>query len=86
MKLFLFMLLLFYEEKDAWKYYATHCEPGWSPHNRNCYKLQKEGKTWTEALHSCQSNSSALIDIASLAEVEFLVTLLGDGECQMSLI
>uniref|UniRef100_A0A8D0RLP5 C-type lectin domain-containing protein n=1 Tax=Sus scrofa TaxID=9823 RepID=A0A8D0RLP5_PIG len=65
-------------EKDAWKYYATHCEPGWNPHNRNCYKLQKEKKTWNEALHSCQSDNSALIDIASLAEVEFLVTLLGD--------
>ncbi|XP_032492764.1 secretory phospholipase A2 receptor isoform X4 [Phocoena sinus] len=65
-------------ENDAWKYYATHCEPGWNPHNRNCYQLQKEKKTWNEALHSCQSNNSALIDIDSLAEVEFLVTLLGD--------
>ncbi|XP_036900502.1 secretory phospholipase A2 receptor isoform X1 [Sturnira hondurensis] len=65
-------------EKDAWKYYATDCEPGWNPHSHNCYKLQKEGKTWNEALHSCQSNDSALVDIASLAEVEFLVTLLGD--------
>ncbi|XP_036110432.1 secretory phospholipase A2 receptor [Molossus molossus] len=65
-------------EKDAWKYYATHCEPGWNPHSYNCYKLQKEGKTWNEALHSCQSDNSALIDIASLAEVEFLMTLLGD--------
>ncbi|KAM5268278.1 secretory phospholipase A2 receptor isoform 2-T2 [Hipposideros larvatus] len=65
-------------EKDAWKYYATHCEPGWNPYNRNCYKLQKEEKTWNEASHSCQSEKSALIDIASLAEMEFLVNLLGD--------
>ncbi|XP_037379304.1 secretory phospholipase A2 receptor [Talpa occidentalis] len=65
-------------EKDAWKYYATHCEPGWNPHNRNCYKLQKEEKTWNEALHSCQSENSALIEIVSLAEVEFLITLLGN--------
>ncbi|XP_078183694.1 secretory phospholipase A2 receptor isoform X4 [Callithrix jacchus] len=65
-------------EKDAWKYYATHCEPGWNPYNRNCYKLQKEEKTWHEALHSCQADNSALIEITSLAEVEFLVTLLGD--------
>nr|XP_054404647.1 secretory phospholipase A2 receptor isoform X3 [Pongo abelii] len=65
-------------EKDAWKYYATHCEPGWNPYNRNCYKLQKEEKTWHEALRSCQADNSALIDITSLAEVEFLVTLLGD--------
>ncbi|XP_011893904.1 PREDICTED: secretory phospholipase A2 receptor isoform X3 [Cercocebus atys] len=65
-------------EKDAWKYYATHCEPGWNPYNRNCYKLQKEEKTWHKALRSCQADNSALIDITSLAEVEFLVTLLGD--------
>ncbi|XP_045415037.1 secretory phospholipase A2 receptor [Lemur catta] len=65
-------------EKDAWKYHATHCEPGWNPYNRNCYKLRKEEKTWNEALHSCQSDNSALIDIVSLAEVEFFVTLLGD--------
>ncbi|XP_062962552.1 LOW QUALITY PROTEIN: secretory phospholipase A2 receptor [Cynocephalus volans] len=65
-------------EIDAWRYHATHCESGWNPYNRNCYKLQKEEKTWNEALHSCQSDNSALIDIASLAEVEFLVTLLGD--------
>ncbi|XP_062043233.1 secretory phospholipase A2 receptor [Lepus europaeus] len=64
-------------EKDAWKYYATDCEPGWDPYHRNCYKLQKEEKTWNEALHSCLSSNSTLIDIGSLAEVEFLVTLLG---------
>ncbi|XP_027632302.1 secretory phospholipase A2 receptor [Tupaia chinensis] len=63
-------------ETDAWKYYATVCETGWNPHHRNCYKLQKEEKTWNEALHSCQSDNSTLINIASLAEVEFLVTLL----------
>lgn len=65
-------------DKDAWKYYATHCEPGWNPYNRNCYKLQKQEKTWNEALHSCQSDNSTLIDIASLAEVEFLANLLRD--------
>uniref|UniRef100_A0A2K6N913 Secretory phospholipase A2 receptor n=1 Tax=Rhinopithecus roxellana TaxID=61622 RepID=A0A2K6N913_RHIRO len=65
-------------EKDAWKYYATHCEPGWNPYNRNCYKLRKEEKTWHKALRSCQADNSALMDITSLAEVEFLVTLLGD--------
>uniref|UniRef100_A0A5F9C2B6 Secretory phospholipase A2 receptor n=1 Tax=Oryctolagus cuniculus TaxID=9986 RepID=A0A5F9C2B6_RABIT len=65
-------------EKDAWKYYATDCEPGWAPYHRNCYKLQKEEKTWNEALHSCLSSNSTLIDIGSLAEVEFLVTLLGN--------
>uniref|UniRef100_A0A8C6RK96 Secretory phospholipase A2 receptor n=1 Tax=Nannospalax galili TaxID=1026970 RepID=A0A8C6RK96_NANGA len=65
-------------EKDSWKYYATHCEPGWTPHNCKCFKLQKEEKTWDEALHSCQSDNAVLMDIASLAEEEFLVNLLRD--------
>ncbi|XP_042539466.1 secretory phospholipase A2 receptor isoform X2 [Dipodomys spectabilis] len=65
-------------EKDAWKYYATQCVPGWNPYHGKCYKLQKQKKTWNEALHSCQSANSTLIDIASLAEVEFLINLLGD--------
>lgn len=37
-------------------------------------------------MHSCQLDDSALIDIASLAEVEFLVNLLGDGKWQKPLI
>ncbi|XP_037705175.1 secretory phospholipase A2 receptor isoform X1 [Choloepus didactylus] len=65
-------------ENDVWKYYATQCEPGWNPYNRNCYRLQRERKTWSEAVRSCQSDNSALIDVASLAEVEFLISLLGD--------
>ncbi|XP_054978280.1 LOW QUALITY PROTEIN: secretory phospholipase A2 receptor [Sorex araneus] len=65
-------------DKDVWKYHATQCESGWNPHNRNCYKLQKEEKTWNEALHSCQSNGSTLMDASSLAEIEFLITLLGE--------
>ncbi|XP_027276146.1 secretory phospholipase A2 receptor [Cricetulus griseus] len=65
-------------ENDSWKYHATHCDPDWTPFNRKCYKLQKEEKTWHEALHSCQSNDSVLMDVTSLAEVEFLINLLGD--------
>ncbi|XP_006879432.1 PREDICTED: secretory phospholipase A2 receptor [Elephantulus edwardii] len=65
-------------EPDVWKYYPTHCEPGWDPYNRKCYRLQKEKKTWNEALQSCHSDNATLISIPSLAEVEFLVTFLGD--------
>ncbi|XP_051023036.1 secretory phospholipase A2 receptor [Acomys russatus] len=64
--------------KDSWKYHATHCDPDWTPLNGKCYKLQKEEKTWHEALNSCQSNGSMLMDVTSLAEVEFLINLLGD--------
>uniref|UniRef100_A0A8C5K055 Secretory phospholipase A2 receptor n=1 Tax=Jaculus jaculus TaxID=51337 RepID=A0A8C5K055_JACJA len=64
--------------KDVWKYRATRCEPGWNPHNGKCYKLEKEGKPWKEALRSCQSNGSVLTHVASLADVEFLVNFLED--------
>ncbi|XP_036600274.1 secretory phospholipase A2 receptor isoform X1 [Trichosurus vulpecula] len=67
-----------HEAFDAWKYHPTLCEPGWNPYNYNCYQFQKEGKTWKTALHSCQSNGSDLINIASLAETEFFITLLID--------
>ncbi|GAB1286359.1 Secretory phospholipase A2 receptor [Apodemus speciosus] len=63
-------------EKDSWKYHATHCDPDWSPFSRKCYKLKKEKKTWLGALHSCQADDSVLMDVASLAEVEFLINLL----------
>ncbi|CAO2597340.1 Secretory phospholipase A2 receptor [Lemmus lemmus] len=66
-------------ENDSWTYHATHCDPDWMPFNRNCYKLQKEGRTWQEALHSCQTNGSVLMDVMSLAELEFLINLLGEG-------
>ncbi|XP_076784926.1 secretory phospholipase A2 receptor isoform X2 [Arvicanthis niloticus] len=65
-------------EKDSWKYHTTHCDPDWTPFNRKCYKLKKEKKTWLGALYSCQSNDSVLMDVASLAEVEFLVNFLRD--------
>ncbi|XP_045154042.1 secretory phospholipase A2 receptor [Echinops telfairi] len=65
-------------EEEAWKYYATLCEPGWHSYHHNCYKLQKEEKTWNEALRSCQSENSTLISIASLAELEYLVAFLSN--------
>lgn len=77
--------VLVYKEKDSWKYHTTHCDPGWTPFNRKCYKLKKEKRTWQEALHSCQSDDSMLMDVTSLAEVELLVNLLGDGEYQRPL-
>lgn len=49
----------------------------------NCYKLRKK-KRRNEALQSCQSNNSALIDITSLAEAALNPP--GDGECRVSLV
>ncbi|XP_054031206.1 secretory phospholipase A2 receptor [Dryobates pubescens] len=65
-----------HETLDTWKYYATHCDAGWYPHNRNCYRLHKEKKSWNDALISCQSDGSGLISVSSLADAELLLKLL----------
>ncbi|XP_019409583.1 PREDICTED: secretory phospholipase A2 receptor isoform X2 [Crocodylus porosus] len=61
---------------DSWKYYPTRCDADWYPYNRNCYKLHKEEKNWSDAVLSCQNDNSKLIRITSLAEAELLVNLL----------
>uniref|UniRef100_A0A8C5U0H8 Secretory phospholipase A2 receptor n=1 Tax=Malurus cyaneus samueli TaxID=2593467 RepID=A0A8C5U0H8_9PASS len=62
--------------EDTWKYFATRCDTGWYPHNRNCYRLGKEEKSWNNASLSCQSENSSLISISSMAEEELLLNLL----------
>ncbi|XP_074685054.1 secretory phospholipase A2 receptor isoform X3 [Strix aluco] len=65
-----------HETLDTWKYYATRCDTGWYPHNRNCYRLHKEEKSWNDAFISCQSDNSGLISISSMADAELLLNLL----------
>ncbi|XP_074729478.1 secretory phospholipase A2 receptor isoform X3 [Strix uralensis] len=65
-----------HETLDTWKYYATRCNAGWYPHNRNCYRLHKEEKSWNDAFISCQSDNSGLISISSMADAELLLNLL----------
>uniref|UniRef100_A0A8D0LBA3 Phospholipase A2 receptor 1 n=1 Tax=Sphenodon punctatus TaxID=8508 RepID=A0A8D0LBA3_SPHPU len=61
---------------DVWKYYPTHCETGWYPYNRNCYKLHKEEENWNDASLSCQTDNSTLISISSLADKHLTYYLL----------
>ncbi|XP_054685920.1 secretory phospholipase A2 receptor [Grus americana] len=65
-----------HETLDTWKYYATRCDAGWYPHNRNCYRLLKEEKSWNDAFISCQSDNNELISISSMADAELLLNLL----------
>ncbi|KGL81862.1 Secretory phospholipase A2 receptor, partial [Tinamus guttatus] len=65
-----------HETLDMWKYYATRCDAGWYPYNRNCYRLRKEEKSWSDAFFSCQSDNSRLISISSMADAELLLNLL----------
>ncbi|XP_064020388.1 secretory phospholipase A2 receptor [Pogoniulus pusillus] len=65
-----------HETLDTWKYYATHCDAGWYPHNRYCYRLHREEKNWNDAFISCQSDGSGLITVSSMADAELLLNLL----------
>ncbi|KAM6077828.1 secretory phospholipase A2 receptor isoform 1-T1 [Theristicus caerulescens] len=65
-----------HETLATWKYYDTRCDAGWYPRNRNCYRLHKEEKSWNDAFISCQSDSSGLISISSMADAELLLNLL----------
>ncbi|OWK63245.1 Secretory phospholipase A2 receptor [Lonchura striata] len=66
--------------KDTWQYYANRCDAGWYPHNRNCYRLHKEEKSWNDASLSCQSQNSRLISVSSMADEELLLNLLESEE------
>lgn len=66
--------------QDTWQYRATRCDAGWYPHNRNCYRLHKEHKSWNDASLSCQSENSRLISVSSMADEELLLNLLESGE------
>ncbi|NWU96709.1 PLA2R phospholipase, partial [Upupa epops] len=65
-----------HETLGTWRYYPTQCDTGWYPHNRNCYRLHKEEKSWSDAFISCQNDSSGLISIFSMADAELLLHLL----------
>ncbi|KAG8432379.1 hypothetical protein GDO86_016859, partial [Hymenochirus boettgeri] len=64
------------ETFDMWRYHPTHCELGWYPHNRFCFKVVKEWLSWKEASDVCYFNGSDLVSVTSLADVEFLLKLL----------
>ena len=63
-----------------WTYSDTHCDAAdWVPNDGFCYLLVNESDSWDKAHTTCQTFSSDLISIHSLADVEVVVTKLHNG-------
>ena len=63
-----------------WTYSDTHCDAAdWVPNDGFCYLLVNESDSWDMAHTTCQTFSSDLISIHSLADVEVVVTKLHNG-------
>uniref|UniRef100_A0A8C9SHM3 Phospholipase A2 receptor 1 n=1 Tax=Scleropages formosus TaxID=113540 RepID=A0A8C9SHM3_SCLFO len=66
------------EPFDNWQYYHTTCAAGWHPHNRFCYRVLEEPKSWMDSSSSCQSMGANLTSLHSLSDVELLLGLLAN--------
>ncbi|NXK88595.1 MRC1 protein, partial [Formicarius rufipectus] len=53
------------------------CLDGWSPYAGHCYSIQREPKTWKDALTSCKNQGGDLASVHNIAEYSFLVSQLG---------
>ncbi|XP_051465466.1 macrophage mannose receptor 1-like isoform X2 [Apus apus] len=56
---------------------AIKCTDGWLPYAGHCYSLQRELKTWKDALTSCKKQDGDLASVHNIAEYSFLVSQLG---------
>ncbi|KAM7247234.1 hypothetical protein CapIbe_001187 [Capra ibex] len=71
------------ELTDVWTYSDTHCDAAdWVPNDGFCYLLVNESDTWDKAHTTCQTFSSDLISIHSLADMEVVVTKLHNGDAE----
>ncbi|NWR28901.1 MRC1 protein, partial [Tachuris rubrigastra] len=53
------------------------CTDGWWPYAGHCYRIQRDPKTWKDALTSCKKQDGDLASVHSIAEYSFLVSQLG---------
>jgi len=59
---------------------AHSCKPGWYTYNNFCYKVSDELTTFNQANLSCINEGAVLIFIEDLDELDFLDTILADGQ------
>ncbi|XP_035172821.1 macrophage mannose receptor 1-like isoform X2 [Oxyura jamaicensis] len=52
------------------------CTDGWWPYAGYCYSIQREPKTWKDALTSCKRQDGDLASVHNIAEYSFLVSQL----------
>uniref|UniRef100_A0A4W3HYS7 C-type lectin domain-containing protein n=1 Tax=Callorhinchus milii TaxID=7868 RepID=A0A4W3HYS7_CALMI len=77
------LLLLSIFPADTWKNFKTTCESGWLPFHCNCYRLNSEKRTWQEARKSCVRSEGDLLSVHHLAELEFVLTSVKQGESEL---
>ncbi|NXI94480.1 MRC1 protein, partial [Psophia crepitans] len=53
------------------------CPDGWWPYAGHCYSIQRDPKTWKDALTSCKRQDGDLASVHNIAEYSFLVSQLG---------
>ncbi|XP_061090815.1 secretory phospholipase A2 receptor isoform X1 [Conger conger] len=66
------------EPFEHWQYYRTVCAAGWVPHNRFCYQVLSEPRSWAESSASCRAVGANLTSLHSLADMELLLSLLSN--------
>lgn len=59
---------------------AHNCKTGWYTYNSFCYKISEELTTFNHANSSCIDEGAVLIFIEDFDELDFLDTILADGE------
>lgn len=63
---------------------TTTCEAGWLKFRCNCYRLNKERKSWQESQKICMRSEGNLVSIHHLAELEFILTRVKLGTSRTS--
>ncbi|XP_044280789.1 macrophage mannose receptor 1-like isoform X2 [Varanus komodoensis] len=56
---------------------TVKCPDGWVGYVDHCYHLNREPKTWRQALLSCQKDGGDLISIHNIEEYSFVISQLG---------
>ncbi|XP_071164168.1 perlucin-like isoform X1 [Mytilus edulis] len=54
-----------------------NCPSGWSRHDQSCYHVSRDSASWAEAMKMCEIHGSFLASIETVAEDQYMKTLLG---------
>ena len=52
--------------------HAITCEPGWTPHDENCYRKLDQKASWEDSEKECVSSKSHLASIKTRSQQEFV--------------
>ncbi|KAL2087574.1 hypothetical protein ACEWY4_016402 [Coilia grayii] len=64
------------EPMDNWQYRATVCPNDWVAHNRYCYRLLEEARSWDNSSSACRSQGAELASVQTLSQHQLLLSLL----------